>query len=393
METIVPDRCSVLDLYHQSLLDLVPMAAYAVRAPDGVIAWYNSQAAELWGRQPTIGDLDERFCGAYRLYYPDGTYMAHSQTPVAAALQSGIPVHQEDVVIERPDGSRVTVCVHIDPVRDASGKIVGVVNFFYDVTQRKRREIDIKTQAQQLELAVQERTASLSALSCRLMLTQDEERRRMSRELHDGVGQHLALAKMSVDALVRTTQDQPATRNLALEAQRSLETAITQVRTVSYLFHPPLLDECGFSSAIRTYAQEFSRRSGIEIEVHIPADLPRLSQHLETALFRIVQEGLTNVHRHSAASGARISLATDDNILRLEISDDGKGFDPNKSGALAVGLTSVRERLRELQGALEIRSTEGTRITAIVPINLRSKPLKFISQSGDLGRGQVKRGA
>jgi hypothetical protein len=101
------------------------MAAYAVLAPDGVIAWFNSRAPELWGRLPIVGDTDERFCGAYKLYDSDGTHMAHCDTPVALALKTGISVHEREVVIEKPDGSRVIVSVHIDPIRDKDGAIVG----------------------------------------------------------------------------------------------------------------------------------------------------------------------------------------------------------------------------------------------------------------------------
>src|ERR1700739_3292130 len=111
------------------LLELLPMAAYAVRAPDGVIVWFNSCAANLWGRVPVIGDTDERFCGAHTLYRTDGSYMAHCDTPVALALNTGASVHDEEVIIERPDGSRISVSVHIDPIRDNNGTIVGVVNF------------------------------------------------------------------------------------------------------------------------------------------------------------------------------------------------------------------------------------------------------------------------
>ena len=120
------------------------MAAYAVRAPDGVIAWFNSRAAKLWGRVPVIGDTDERFCGSHLLYHADGTYMAHCDTPVALALKTGVSVHEEEVVIERPDGSRVIVWVHIDPIRDSEGTIVGVVNFFRDITERKQKEVELR---------------------------------------------------------------------------------------------------------------------------------------------------------------------------------------------------------------------------------------------------------
>ena len=163
-ETGAPAPSASVDLSLQNMIDRLPMAAYAISAPDGVIAWYNIRAAELWGRSPKIGDLDQRFCGSYRLYYPNGSYMAHSDTPVAQALTTGVSLHREDVVIERPDGTRVTVCVHIDPVRDDHGTIVGVTNFFYDVTERKTRESDAKLQAVMLQMALHQKATSELAL-------------------------------------------------------------------------------------------------------------------------------------------------------------------------------------------------------------------------------------
>jgi two-component system CheB/CheR fusion protein len=141
MTTRLPVLPDLINLDSQArLIELFPMAAYAVRAPDGVIAWFNSRAVELWGRVPALGDTDERFCGAYKLYRADGTHMAHCDTPVALALETGASVHEQELVIERPDGSRVTVSVHIDPIRDERGAIVGVVNFFHDISERKQAE-------------------------------------------------------------------------------------------------------------------------------------------------------------------------------------------------------------------------------------------------------------
>lgn len=122
------------------LLNLIPMAAYGVRAPDGVITWFNSRAAEMWGRVPVIGDTDERFCGAHKLYYPNGSYMSHCDTPVALALKTGATVRGEEVIIERPDGSLVTVSVYIDPIRDKDGEVIGAVNFFHDINEQRKAE-------------------------------------------------------------------------------------------------------------------------------------------------------------------------------------------------------------------------------------------------------------
>ncbi len=366
------------------------MAAYAVRAPDGVIAWFNSRAAKLWGRVPVIGDTDERFCGSHLLYHADGTYMAHCDTPVALALKTGVSVHEEEVVIERPDGSRVIVWVHIDPIRDSEGTIVGVVNFFRDITERKQKEVELRQlyeeaeshaarlreAHEQLELKVEQRTASLRMLSSRLMHLQDDERRRISRELHDSVGQHLALAKMSLLALAKSLRNGDAkSQQLFQETLETVEAAIRETRTVSYLLHPPLLDELGLAAAVRWYAEGFTKRSGIDVEVEVPAELPRLTSDKETTLFRIVQESLTNIHRHSGASKASITITVHENLLRLEARDDGKGLAKPDSPALpdgtinpGVGISGMRERLRELEGNLKISSENGTRVIATLPI-------------------------
>src|SRR5580704_19030248 len=203
-------------LNHRSdLLNLLPMAAYVVRA-DGVVIWYNARAAELWGRKPAMGDTDERFCGAHTLYHPDGSHMAHCDTPVALALVTGVSVHEEEVIIERPDGSRVHVSVHIDPIRNPTdGRIIGVVNFFNDLTERKRQEserehllqetqtrsAELQEARHELESKIELRTIALRHLSSKLIHVQDEERRRIARELHDSIGQYLAALGMSLSQL------------------------------------------------------------------------------------------------------------------------------------------------------------------------------------------------
>lgn len=391
MSAASPDYSALLspgDL--RPLIDLLPLAAYAVRAPDGVIAWFNSRAVELWGRAPVIGDTDERFCGAHKLYYPDGSYMAHCDTPVALALYTGASVHEEDVVIERPDGSRVTVSVHIDPLRDRNGAIVGAVNFFHDITERKTKEAErqqlyeeVKSHAgrlreahEQLEVKVEERTASLRTLSSQLMQLQDNVRRRISRELHDSVGQGLAALQMNLDAALRSKNKNVKSEKLR-ESMALLREAVREVRTVSYLLHPPMLDLAGLGPATNWYAEGFNKRSAIKLHVEIPQDLPRLPIEKETAAFRVVQECLTNVHRYSQASNAWIRVALTPGKFRLEVQDDGKGIGaaalaakPSDEISLGVGIPGMRERLRELGGSLEIQSSErGTLVVAHMPLS------------------------
>jgi len=214
---------------------------------------------------------------------------------------------------------------------------------------------------------------SARQLSIRLLNVQDEERRKFSRELHDSVGQLLSLAKMNLAVLLEVN---PADRILA-ETDQVLDQAVTETRTVSYLMHPPLLDELGLSSAVKCYLEGFGQRSGIQLSIDIAEDFGRLSQPAELVLFRALQESLTNVHRHSKSSKAEVSLRTAGDKIVLRVRDYGKGMPPGtlkqflRTGAeTGVGLAGMRERIREQLGQLEIKSDEtGTLIEVILPIS------------------------
>jgi PAS domain S-box-containing protein len=370
-------------LNHRSdLLNLLPMAAYVVRA-DGVVIWYNARAAGLWGREPAVGDTDERFCGAHTLYYPDGSHMAHCDTPVALALRTGISVHEEEIIVGRPDGTRVHVSVHIDAIRSPEGRIIGVVNFFNDLTERKRQEgvrenllqeaqtrsTELQEARGELESKVERRTVALRHLSSKLIHVQDEERRRIARELHDSVGQYLAALGMGLAKLESQSSE------TLIECRQILDQCISETRTLSYLLHPPLLDEVGFTSAATNYVEEFARRSKIETETSL--NLPyRLPADTEILLFRVLQESLTNIHRHSGSSRARIRAAIDGGSVYLEVTDHGHGISQealetfNTSGnGVGVGLAGIRERVREVDGKLELFSTsEGTILRVSIPV-------------------------
>jgi PAS domain S-box-containing protein len=513
MTTRLPVFPDLINLGSQaSLIELFPMAAYAVRAPDGVIAWFNSRAVELWGRVPAVGDTDERFCGAYKLYRADGTHMAHCDTPVALALETGTSVHEQEVVIERPDGSRVSVSVHIDPIRDERGAILGVVNFFHDISERRQTErstailaaivdtsddaivsknldgiisswnrgaerlfgyspeeaigqnirliippgrwseeeellarlrrgeridhfetvrlrkdgtaIDIsvtisplkdaagrvigaskigrdiserkQTEARlkelhdHLELRVSERTAELQKknrellkqtdvvrdLSGRLLQTQDEERRRIARELHDSAGQLLAAINMNISKVAREKDKlSPSVGKCVEESANLVEQALVEIRTMSHLLHPPLLDEVGLESAIRGFIEGFAKRSKIDVNLIVAPGFERLSPDLEIAIFRVIQECLTNVHRHSGSRKAEVRLARRHGCIHLEVSDEGKGIpldkqlDLNSPATLGVGFRGMRERIRQLGGTLQVHSNgNGTSVEATLPI-------------------------
>ena len=224
-----------------------------------------------------------------------------------------------------------------------------------------------------LESKVEERTAALRKLSSRLMRVQDEERRRIARELHDSLGQYLAAAKINLEVLAAQKNNGLGHLN---EAQHLIDRAISDIRTLSHLLHPPLLDEAGFGSAARWFVEGFGRRSGIVTRMRMPGNLDRLPSEIETALFRVLQEALTNVHRHSGTREVDIRLTIYQSAVTLAVEDHGKGIPADvlerfgKSGVnLGVGLAGMRERVKELGGNLELESDRaGTRLRAIIPL-------------------------
>jgi signal transduction histidine kinase len=222
------------------------------------------------------------------------------------------------------------------------------------------------------ELAAREQAeASLRTLSARLLELQDQERRRFSRELHDSLGQYLVGVKMN---LAMAANSAPSNSHIA-EAVALLDQAISETRTISHLLHPPLLDETGFASAARWYVDGFTKRSGIQTSLDLPENLDRLSTSLELALFRVLQESLTNVHRHSQSPRADVTLKVSGSEVMLRIRDYGKGMPPDVLSRFrrrrahgGVGLAGMRERIRELGGQLEMDSDErGTQVLATLP--------------------------
>lgn len=233
----------------------------------------------------------------------------------------------------------------------------------------------------QLESLVLQRTVALQNLSQRLLKVQDEERRRVARDLHDSTGQTLTALKMSVAALEEKLKHDQSTSDVLSEIAALVDQALQEIRTTSYLLHPPLLDEAGFSSAAQWYVDGFGKRSGIKVKLDLAPKRERLPITIETALFRVLQESLTNVHRHSGSLEVSIRFHYQAEIVVLEIRDRGRGI-PRElltrlreaSAETGVGLAGMRERLNELNGKLEIESdSHGTSLRAIVPIPIMSR--------------------
>jgi two-component system NarL family sensor kinase len=232
----------------------------------------------------------------------------------------------------------------------------------------------------ELENLTAERTAELQKLTHRLLRVQDEEKRKLARNLHDSTGQTLAALKISASLLQECCQQLPEARALVSEVVQLADQAIEEIRTMSYLLHPPLLDEVGFACAAEWYIEGFAKRSGINVRADIKSPRARLPRNVEIALFRVLQESLTNIHRHSGASDASIHFLHEGDAVILEIRDFGKGIPEERlrlihgvSAETGVGLAGMRERLHELNGRLEIESNaRGTSMRATVPLALRT---------------------
>ena len=239
-------------------------------------------------------------------------------------------------------------------------------------------QADLEEKVEQRTAELREANHSLGELSGRLLHLQDEERRRIARELHDSVGQTLAALSMNLAAVGADIERLAKTASIITDSTALVNDMSSDIRTISYLLHPPLLDEAGLASALTWYIKGFSERSKIDIQLHMSKDFGRLTRDLETAIFRVIQECLTNIHRHSGSSVATISVAQVEGQVRVEVEDKGKGIPLQKHAEIAawrpatpgVGVRGMRERLKQLGGTLEIRSDgegKGTVVVARLP--------------------------
>ena len=254
----------------------------------------------------------------------------------------------------------------------SDGKIVRWYGTCSDIHDSKLLEQSIRDNATELEKMVDRRTDELRRLSIRLMNMQDQERRRLARDLHDGLGQELAVAKMILD---RMLLQKPAQfpEEAWVQASNIVDSAIQQVRTMSHLLHPPLLDEVGLLSALSWYVDGLTKRSGIETSLDVqPRDFPRLATEVETAVFRIVQEALTNVFRHSEANKVWITLTQREGTIVVAVRDDGKGIGQRiaelQPDSIGVGIGGMKQRAREFGGKLRLTNMHpGTLVELTIP--------------------------
>jgi signal transduction histidine kinase len=271
----------------------------------------------------------------------------------------------------------------VSPFRDAQGKVTRWFGTNTNIDEQRQLLRSLGEARDHLEKRVEERTAelqaaneSLRALSARLLKVQDDERRRLARELHDSVGQIMAALSMNIAVVQSQAHKLDASGARAiLENAQLVQQASTEIRTLSHLLHPPLIEIAGLVSALRWYVDGFSERSKIKVDLEIPSDFSRLPNDTELAIFRIVQECLTNIHRHSGSSTAAIRIQQEGSRLLIQVQDNGRGIPQQKQRELmelgrgGVGFGGIRERLRQLGGWLEIVSNgSGTLVSACLEV-------------------------
>jgi PAS domain S-box-containing protein len=406
---IIDDPEASTDQTTQSILDELPLLRLQADKAIGLLASIVDSSDDAIVSKTLEGVITSWNAGAERLFgYTAKEAIGQSismiipldrrdeETRILARLRQGERIEHFDTIRLRKDGTKIEISLSISPVRDAAGKIIGASKIARDVSGRKRIERELyeseqrfRTLADALETQVQFRTQELRRrnaeivqqsdqlrdLSGRLMLAQDEERRRIARELHDSAGQHLAALGMGLARIEDDAKRDPTRLEKSIKNAQDLVQDLTQeIRTTSYLLHPPMLDESGLSSALRWYIDGLAERSGLSIELNIPDNLGRLAPEVELAIFRLVQECLTNIHRHSGSKTAVIRIAREPDKIYAEVQDHGKGISQERlaevqSQGVGVGLRGMRERVRQSHGELIVDSNAlGTKIIAIFPV-------------------------
>lgn len=337
------------------LVDSVQDYAIFLLDPDGGVASWNTGGERLKGYKAS-----EIIGKHFSIFYTEADRRAGKpEQQLRKAIEFG-RVEQEAWRV-RKDGSRFWANVTLTAIRNDSGDLIGFGKVTRDFTERKK-----------MENRLHDSEKSLRELSLHLLRTQDDERRHIGRDLHDSLGQYLAALKMKLETMARRS---PQNADLA-DSVRLVDDSIKEVRTLSYLLHPPLLEESGLQSAVQWYLDGFSARSHIKITFDHELDFPRLPREFELAMFRILQESLTNVHRHSGSPIAHVRLYRRDGSAVLEVQDRGKGIPPELLQAgyertLGIGLRGMSERMLQLGGELEISSApdRGTTVRAVAPLN------------------------
>jgi PAS domain S-box-containing protein len=367
------DRARMVDLSGNAelfrlLVEGIRDYAIFVLDPEGKVLTWNPGAEAMKGytRGEIVGKHFSKF------YPPEAVQSGWPQRELALAEKEGRFADEGWRV--RKDGTTFWASVIISALRGADGKLSGFAKVTQDLTARRESDERVQTlnrelrdrvsQLDETRTLIELRTLELQKLSAQLLQVQDDERRRIARELHDDLGQQLTIIKMELANLSGVE-----------EVSRLTDTAAATVRNLSYLLHPPLLDETGLRAALHWYIDGIAKRSNIEISLTFtPQISPRLPRDIETTIFRIIQESLTNVCRHANSDSARVEIEKQAESVSVRIRDYGKGLPQeiagvNASSSLGVGVTGMRERVRQFGGELTMsRAEPGTLVEARIPL-------------------------
>jgi two-component system NarL family sensor kinase len=344
------------------VLDALPVGV-AVVDRSGDIILSNPASHRIWSGSIRAGC--ERYAESKGWWHATGTRLAPDEWASVRALVNGETCVNEVIDIEAFDGARKIIYNSAVPIRDTEERITGAVIVNEDISASKTAERQLNASYNQMR-----------TLTGRLLRAQDDERRRIAQMLHETTAQDLAALKMLLARLNRTADGlSDSERGALTESMALAEQSMAEIRTLSYLLYPPFLDETGLLPALRWYAAGFAERSGITVDLELPETFDRLPLDTETALFRVVQESLINIHRHAGSQTARIRLQCDAETLELEIADRGHGI-PRASlerirsgGGVGVGIAGMSERTKQLGGRLEIASSDrGTTVRARLPL-------------------------
>jgi len=359
-ESGLDSRLNGNEIFFRELVDSIDIAVASV-TPDGEILYANSRFAAI------LAFPDSRDLTGWNLRE---TVSVTSWDSIALALNQAILRPAEgDLSLKRDGVDERILRMSFRCLQAAPEPAILIVA--HEVTEL------VKTNK-----ALHESQSALRNLSARILQVQDEERRRMARDLHDTTGQELVALDILLQSLAKElAQRNDSSQKTVLEAIAIGNKVNAEIRTLSYLLHPPLLDELGLGSALEWYVEGLMRRSELDVSLEKPAKLPRFSAEKEIALFRVIQAALTNVVRHSQTKKAWIRLLVHGGEIQVHVTDKGKGIDPatleritDSSRTLGVGISGMRERLAQLGGTLEVTSSKhGTRITAVLPLEAREE--------------------
>ncbi|HEX5864765.1 MAG TPA: ATP-binding protein [Casimicrobiaceae bacterium] len=356
----------------RSLLDKLPAGGYTCDS-NGLITHFNQHAVKLWGRAPRLNDPVDRFCGSFKLFAKDGAPIAHDACWMAKVLQTGKEYNGEEIIIERPDGRRLTALAHANPIRDETGEMIGAVNVLVDITDRIQAEKVWRGSRDELAKMVSERTAELTRLSQHLLQVAEDEKAKLAAEVHDDFGSILTLLSLKLgDMGKRLSDGDPHLVAEHRDVTRLLRNLIDSQRRIVGSLRPVLLDSFGLGLAVRHHVEDWAKDTGLDVQVDLPTVLPVLDPDLALALFRVIQESLTNIAKHAQASSVRLTLTVDGSGIGVSIEDDGAGVSPSKlRDPNSHGIIGMRERIARFGGTLNVSPDpdgQGTRVVAAVPL-------------------------